>query len=460
MPYSRLSLALAGLGLLLLGLAAASPLVQAAPPRLAPAAPGGTRLPPPAGGQVPLDCDWQAYPIPAPVPEDTLLDGLAALAPNDIWAVGDYTTSFTGSHTLIEHWNGTAWKIVPSPNPGSELNTLVGIRARTPSDIWAVGYFQINGMDHSLTLHWDGQQWTWMPNPDMDTDDFLWDVAILAPADVWAVGLDYRSGYSQTLVEHWDGTAWSVVPSLEGPYLWSYLYGVVALSPTDIWAVGAARPLDAALQQPLLAHWDGTGWTAVPGPAVPGGLLWKAAFTSASDGWAVGETGNALTLIAHWNGQSWTQVASPSPAYGSNPLYSLVILAPDNIWAAGEAAWVGGPNHTLVLHWDGLTWQWIPSANPGAYLSEFRSIAAVAPDNLWAVGDLEQCWGCWFRPLLERYQQACPLPTATATATATPALAPPPPLATDLPVVQTATPLPAPPSVSPAPARSRPGSAP
>jgi hypothetical protein len=44
----------------------------------------------------------------------------AAISARDIWAVGFDIISGTGDdQTLVEHWDGTAWMIVPSPDPGS-----------------------------------------------------------------------------------------------------------------------------------------------------------------------------------------------------------------------------------------------------------------------------------------------------------------------------------------------------
>jgi hypothetical protein len=41
--------------------------------------------------------------------------GVAAVSSNDVWAVG--VTSNGGlSATLVEHWNGTSWTVIPSPN--------------------------------------------------------------------------------------------------------------------------------------------------------------------------------------------------------------------------------------------------------------------------------------------------------------------------------------------------------
>src|SRR5205085_9470439 len=45
------------------------------------------------------------------------LKRVAAVSATDVWAVGQYRDASTGSdHTLIEHWNGSQWSVVSSPN--------------------------------------------------------------------------------------------------------------------------------------------------------------------------------------------------------------------------------------------------------------------------------------------------------------------------------------------------------
>jgi hypothetical protein len=95
----------------------------------------------------------------------TFLDAISARASNDIWAVGG-----TGvTNTLIEHWDGATWRIVPSPNvtgPGSVLNILTGVSALGAGDVWAVGNALANGSAYSaLAEHWDGASWTITPTP-------------------------------------------------------------------------------------------------------------------------------------------------------------------------------------------------------------------------------------------------------------------------------------------------------
>ena len=64
--------------------------------------------------------------------------------------------------TLVEHWNGSAWSVVPSPNaPGTRSNSLVSVSAVAANDVWAVGYSLIGFTHQTLIEHWDGSSWTW-----------------------------------------------------------------------------------------------------------------------------------------------------------------------------------------------------------------------------------------------------------------------------------------------------------
>jgi hypothetical protein len=53
---------------------------------------------------------------------DNYLVGVAAVSGNasDIWSVGKYYNPGTphGYHTLVEHWDGSSWRVVKSPDPG------------------------------------------------------------------------------------------------------------------------------------------------------------------------------------------------------------------------------------------------------------------------------------------------------------------------------------------------------
>src|SRR3954449_4047528 len=52
-----------------------------------------------------------------------LLQRVAVVSANDVWAAGKYMGG-SSYRTLVEHWDGTQWSVVPSPNVGSFDNEL------------------------------------------------------------------------------------------------------------------------------------------------------------------------------------------------------------------------------------------------------------------------------------------------------------------------------------------------
>src|SRR5258705_11710891 len=84
--------------------------------------------------------NWQIITSPNGPRQVNELHSVSALAENDVWAAGvSYDTERTLGSTLIEHWNGSQWSVVPSANPVSTLNILYGVAAVATNDAWAVG---------------------------------------------------------------------------------------------------------------------------------------------------------------------------------------------------------------------------------------------------------------------------------------------------------------------------------
>lgn len=96
-------------------------------------------------------------------PGDDVLIAVTASWTHNIWAVGmrNGTRCSNGGpkcQTLVEHWNGVRWTVLPSPNPPSGyLNTLMGVSAASRPDIWAVGSTDFGA---TLTIHWNGTSWS------------------------------------------------------------------------------------------------------------------------------------------------------------------------------------------------------------------------------------------------------------------------------------------------------------
>ncbi|HYP18655.1 MAG TPA: hypothetical protein VEY08_01175, partial [Chloroflexia bacterium] len=161
-------------------------------------------------------------------PSQGVLYGVDIISPSDIWAVGEYASS-----TLTQHWNGSQWTVVSSPNPDQFANRLRAVSAVSSNDVWAVGIDRTDVAagtwpDDSLIIHWNGSAWEHVCCPNAGP---LEDVLALASNDVWAVGHSVNSGFkTRTFIQHWNGTAWSIVDSPNVEENDNYLTGVVARS--------------------------------------------------------------------------------------------------------------------------------------------------------------------------------------------------------------------------------------
>jgi hypothetical protein len=111
-----------------------------------------------------------------------------AVSVSDIWAVGTYGNR----RTLTLHWNGQAWSIVSSPNPGIEDNALQGVFALSSNNVWAVGFVDdtISVIQYDTLLeHWDGTGWSVVASPNISNRmNFLSAIAGVSGTDLWSVG--------------------------------------------------------------------------------------------------------------------------------------------------------------------------------------------------------------------------------------------------------------------------------
>jgi hypothetical protein len=349
-------------------------------------------------------------PNPSPLFND--LYGVVAVATNDVWAVGRYQAS-PGAQTLIEHWDGGQWTVVPGANPGTYGNELHAVAAVAADDIWAVGHYRDASLVRTLTIHWDGSQWTHIPSPVTEAE--LTGVAAVGANDVWAVGFYDNGGSPRTLIQHWDGSTWTVVPSPNPAPDYNVLAAVAAVGANNVWAVGTSYTLFSP-GQALILHWDGSSWTAVPDPH-PGAYsnsLNGVAAVAANDVWAVGTFQSAVsavqTLTLHWNGSQWAVVPSPNAGTGGNYLYGVAAGAANDVWAVGYAYGPASAYETLTLHWDAGQWAVIPSPNR-AWRNVLYGVAAAGANNIWAAGSSYYIIRYDDRTLIERYHDPCVVTT-------------------------------------------------
>ena len=335
------------------------------------------------------------------------LDGVAAISTNDVWTVGSYAgPGIRGGtdHALIEHWNGTAWSLIPYTGP-----TIAGfsdVAAIATNDVWAVGGAKENGNFSTLIQHWNGIKWSTVPspNPKNGYEPQLNELAVISANDIWAVGEYLAPSASQhILIEHWNGTAWSIVsaPSPKGSEDFG---GITAVSSTDVWATGTiySNTTAGTNYQPFFEHWDGTNWTMIPGSSSVNGHLYALAAVSATDIWSVGLINENIydtnTLIERWDGTQWTVVPSPNVNGG---LYAVRAVSGNNVWAVGKSVDNKGNSLTLIVHWNGTKWSIVSSPHePNSVLGGLAVVPGTS--QVWAVGEYENNNG-YERTLTEYY---------------------------------------------------------
>src|SRR2546422_11276591 len=62
---------------------------------------------------------------------------------------------------------GNRWTVVKSPSDPAPTTLLRGVAAVAPGDVWAAGFsIKLDGQVKPVTLHWDGLAWTIVRPPD------------------------------------------------------------------------------------------------------------------------------------------------------------------------------------------------------------------------------------------------------------------------------------------------------
>jgi hypothetical protein len=329
---------------------------------------------------------------------------VAALGESNAWVVGTHTPLPKGMYPLTEHWDGQRWTAVPCPSPGGTADpvrsSLEAVVIDAPDDAWAVGdWSPIEHVPPSYPLieHWDGAKWTLVPGPSSGghvTDVELTAVAAISPNAAWAIGEGVAGGRSVPVFMGWNGTRWRYLPSPVGDAPGGPLAGgLAAISARDIWLVGEGGGLK---YHTPVEHWNGSKWTVVPAPNAykaqrPNIGLDAVGGSSSSNVWAVGwyQSGpngdHRSTLIEHWDGAQWQLQPSPNGPpgdRGEHRVLAIAALSPSSALAVGRYG-----AHPLTERWNGVRWTTVPNKLlPGVKYVYLTSVAAVDPRYAWAIG--------------------------------------------------------------------------
>jgi hypothetical protein len=250
-------------------------------------------------------------------------------------------------------------------------------------------------------------EWDLVPTPNVGNSvTRLTSVTALSPSDAWAAGYwrNEPSG-SGPLVLRWDGSVWSETGLPGTGHLGTspQTTGVDSAPGGDVWVVGYLTTSYPTHNLPLVLRRRGGTWDIVetvtlrPETEYPygdrGGFLYDVAALAPDDIWAVGlaagygdASSTSVPLAVHWDGSSWTDVEVPLIANRHHELTDVVAIAPDDVWAVGDYRNIGGLFHGVTYHWDGTSWSHVYSPIEAIGQSGLEDIVAFDSDDVWAIG--------------------------------------------------------------------------
>jgi hypothetical protein len=296
---------------------------------------------------------WARVTSPSVLTTAGELSAVTVVSAKSAWAVGSTGAAGTGkNHSLMLHWNGSAWSQVTSPAPvaGGDLSGI----AVTAKSGWAVGYVNTNPSaplccaGTPLVFHWNGAKWSRLTTK-LGMGAYLDGVAVTGANAAWAIGgsLAMITG----ALAKWNGSAWSWVKD-PVPGAYRPLNGIAAGPGGTAFSVGTNNDVPGP---PVSARWNGKAWQQVPVSAPNFSGLNAVAFAPGGGAWAAGtyRSGSiSSTLVMRWNGKAWVRVTSPGAGAELN---GLGFSAANYGWAVGQSS-PATTSKTLILHWNGKAW--------------------------------------------------------------------------------------------------------
>jgi hypothetical protein len=269
-------------------------------------------------------------------------------------AVGNYTNSAGTVLTLAEDWNGTKWQVQTTLNPtGAQSSVLDGVSCTSASTCTAVGYYTSGGQVLTLAERWDGTAWTIQQtgNPGIGSH-YLYSVSCTTSTACTAVGAySYRLcnpfrcwNVHGPLGEGWDGASWTVQSGLPVYQLGISFVGV------SCYAAAACEAVGSLGASTLAGSWNGTTWGTQSPQNAPGaaanqlnGVSCSAATSCTAVGWANGTLAEVLI------GTTWAIQPTPNPTGATSSQFFGVSCTPHGVCSAVGYYYPNGASEPLPL---------------------------------------------------------------------------------------------------------------
>jgi hypothetical protein len=323
--------------------------------------------------------DWTEIAHDHPQGQDSFFDDVWSDG-TDMWAAGYRRIPVAGVveyRTWVQRC-GIATKTSDLQNTldleaAPAYNTIEAITGTSTNDIWIGGTGKVPfGDKGTLVEHFDGKKWSIVPTPITRGD--VHGMSAVAPDDVWAVGNDDRAGIN-ALAMHWNGATWTQVPvAVEGCVRVYRLWDIDATGSRPVAVGHCLTKSDDA--KAIVISYDGHGWHAedIVGKRPKQIFEMSSVNWIGRTAWAGGmtERGHAVALQLQHGAWVWTR--TPKNA----ALLSGVAGRPHDLWGVGH----GWQNVLLTMHWDGTKWTDVPDLENG----RFEDVALEPDGTPWAVG--------------------------------------------------------------------------
>jgi hypothetical protein len=232
----------------------------------------------------------------------------------------------------------------------------------------AVGSYAGASNESGLVSEWNGTDWSLLPapTPSADPDNLNSSVdnvldSVSCTSTTFCVAVGQQSSGGEPLAEEWNGSSWSIVATPDVPGSGSSPSQPV--SPTQ--PPGPASPTPDVAPQVATAKASSLksqGLNAVSCTAPASCMAVGASATDKGD----------QTLAEQWNGSAWSLVATPVPAPAAPQVLEGISCSGDAFCVAVGLAQspVTGASQPLIEQWNGSSWSLMASAtaDPGGEL--------------------------------------------------------------------------------------------
>jgi hypothetical protein len=282
------------------------------------------------------------------LPDNLGVDQLEVVSESNIYVAVD--------NLKFIRWDGSQWNDIGNFNP----NYVPYFEVIADDDIYATHNDYLSGdgqSTYNYIAHWDGNNWT--NAGDLNVGRTISKIKVLSPTEIYAVGNFELPGYNWKPVAKYNGSGWSVLgegTSNAGAYETS----------GNLWVGGThniyATSGYSGSGEVLVKRWDGTNWQVLNDSNNIVNRLSETFVVSENEVYSFGtETANGNSCIALWDGLKWEPLGNIKEELDlSNSAYngriSYRVVKSDQIYAVGSAFREESFSY-IIAKWNGSSWE-------------------------------------------------------------------------------------------------------